>query len=309
MSWASPGPHRVPDLPAPTPAAKALPSAVALRRRRWLWALGSLGLAGAAGAAYTRFCEARWLEITHHVVPLRATETKPIRILHLSDLHASACVPLEFISEAVRLGLAEKPDLICLTGDFITKHFADWNAYAAVLKPLAAAAPVFACLGNHDGGKWAARPAYGGHADHRAIRSCLAASGVKVLLNQSEEIRLRDRRVRLVGVGDLWGEELHAAEAFGASAAADLTLLLMHNPDGKDAVAGFRWDLALCGHTHGGQLRLPWLGTPFAPVRDHLYVAGLNRWRDRWIFTTRGVGNLHGVRFNCRPEVSLLHLA
>ena len=290
------------------PAAQVAPVPTALRRRRWLWVLGLLGLSGGAGAAYARLREPRWLEVTHQVVPIRPSETKPIRILHLSDLHASACVPLGFISEAVRLGLAEKPDLICLTGDFITKHFADFDAYAAVLKPLAATAPVFACLGNHDGGKWAGRASYRGHADHSAVRNCLAASGVKVLLNQAVEVVVRDRRVRLVGVGDLWAEELQAAEAFGAKSSEAPTLLLMHNPDGKDAVAGFRWDLALCGHTHGGQLRLPWLGTPFAPVRDHRYVAGLNRWRDRWIFTTRGVGNLHGVRFNCRPEVSLLTL-
>ena len=86
------------------------------------------------------------------------------------------------------------------------------------------------------------------------------------------------------------------------------TLALLHNPDGKDQIADHSWHLALCGHTHGGQLCLPWWGTPFAPVRDHRYVAGLNRWRDRWIYTTRGVGNLHGVRFNCRPEVRLLTL-
>ncbi len=291
------------------PVARVALSPTTLRRRRWLWALGLLGLSGGAVAAYTRLCEPRWLEVTHQVVPTRPSEAKPIRILHLSDLHASACVPLKFVSEAVRLGLAERPDLICLTGDFITKHFTSFEAYAAVLKPLAAAAPVFACLGNHDGGKWAARPSYRGHADHTAVRNCLAASGIKVLLNQSQELTVRDRQIRLVGVGDLWAEEMRGEEAFNGKSSDACTVLLMHNPDGKDAVAGFRWDLALCGHTHGGQLRLPWLGTPFAPVRDHRYVAGLNRWRDRWIFTTRGVGNLHGVRFNCRPEVSLLHLA
>ena len=291
------------------PAAQVAPVPTALRRRRWLWALGLLGLSGGAGAAYTRLREPRWLEVTHQVVPTRPSETKPIRILHLSDLHASACVPLEFISEAVRLGLAEKPDLICLTGDFITKHFAGFDAYAAVLKPLAATAPVFACLGNHDGGVYSSRPERFRTSNHTEIRRLLKACGAKCLLNESVEVTVRGRHLWLVGVGDLWSRELCATEAFDSVPPDSVTVLLMHNPDGKDAVAGFRWDLALCGHTHGGQLRLPWLGTPFAPVRDHRYVAGLNRWRDRWIFTTRGVGNLHGVRFNCRPEVSLLHLA
>lgn len=281
-----------------------------LSRRRLLFGAGFIGVTGAAAAAYTRFVEPNLLEVSHRTVPLGQPDATPIRVLHLSDLHASGYVPLEFIAQAIQLGLAEKPDLICLTGDFITKHFTRFADYADVLKPLAAAAPVFACLGNHDGGKWAARPVYRGHADHSEVRKCLVASGARVLLNQSQEIAIRGRKLRLVGVGDLWADELRAAEAFGAEAPIPNTnvIALMHNPDGKDKLAAFPWHLALCGHTHGGQLRLPFFGTPFAPVRDHRYVAGLNRWRDRWIFTTRGVGNLHGVRFNCRPEVSLLTL-
>ncbi|MFM8470189.1 MAG: phosphodiesterase YaeI [Limisphaerales bacterium] len=279
-----------------------------LSRRRLLFGAGFAGVAGAVGAAYTRLLEPGWLEVFHRSVQLASTKAAPIRVLHLSDLHASGYVPLEFIAHAVQLGLTEKPDLVCLTGDFITKDFTRFADYADVLKPLAAAAPVFACLGNHDGGKWAARPNYRGHADHAEVRKCLAASGAKVLLNQSHDITLRGRKLRLVGVGDLWADELRATEAFATAPSDAATVLLMHNPDGKDAAADFPWQLALCGHTHGGQCRLPFFGTPFAPVRDHRYVAGLNRWRDRWIFTTRGVGNLHGVRFNCRPEVSLLTL-
>jgi predicted MPP superfamily phosphohydrolase len=279
-----------------------------LSRRRLLFGAGFVGVAGATAAAYTRFLEPGWLEVSHRTVQLGPAEAQPIRVLHLSDLHASGYVPLEFIAQAIQLGLAEKPDLVCLTGDFITKHFTRFADYADVLKPLAAAAPVFACLGNHDGGKWAARPRYGGHADHSEVRKCIAASGATVLLNQSHNIMLRGRKLRLVGVGDLWADELRAPEAFASISSDTATVLLLHNPDGKDAAADFSWHLALCGHTHGGQCRLPFFGTPFAPVRDHRYVAGLNRWRDRWIFTTRGVGNLHGVRFNCRPEVSLLTL-
>jgi uncharacterized protein len=64
----------------------------------------------------------------------------------------------------------------------------------------------------------------------------------------------------------------------------------------------------VCGHTHGGQIRLPLLGTPFAPVIDMRYVEGLHPWNDRQIYITRGVGNLHGLRFNCPPQVSLLEV-
>jgi|APGre2960657505_1045072.scaffolds.fasta_scaffold14928_3 predicted MPP superfamily phosphohydrolase len=292
------------------PPATPPPKPAWLSRRRLLTGAGFVGVTGAVGAAYTRLLEPRRLEVTHRTAPLGQANAAPVKILHLSDLHASGCVPIEFIAHAIELGLAEKPDLVCLTGDFITKHFTRFADYADVLKPLAAAAPTFACLGNHDGGKWAARPIYGGYPDHAAVRKCLTASGAKVLLNQSHELTLRGRKLRIVGVGDLWSDEQRPVEAFGtvASDAETGVIALMHNPDGKEQLAAFPWHLALCGHTHGGQLRLPWLGTPFAPVRDHRYVEGLHRWRDRWLHITRGVGNLHGVRFNCRPEVSLLTL-
>ena len=87
----------------------------------------------------------------------------------------------------------------------------------------------------------------------------------------------------------------------------ELRLVLNHNLDAKHDFADCDWVLMFCGHTHGGQLRIPLIGgAPFAPVRDHAFVAGLNPWRGRKIFITRGVGNLHGMRFNCHPEVSLL---
>ena len=86
------------------------------------------------------------------------------------------------------------------------------------------------------------------------------------------------------------------------------TLLLAHNPDTKDVAWPFAWDAMLSGHTHGGQVVLPWIGPPFVPVEDRRFIAGLHSWRDRWIYTTRGVGNILGVRVNCRPEVTLLEV-
>ena len=85
-------------------------------------------------------------------------------------------------------------------------------------------------------------------------------------------------------------------------------LCLAHNPDAKDALDGLPWDLMLAGHTHGGQVVLPFLGPPVVPVRDRRFVSGLNGWSSRLIYTTRGVGNLYGLRVHCRPEVTLLDL-
>jgi hypothetical protein len=64
----------------------------------------------------------------------------------------------------------------------------------------------------------------------------------------------------------------------------------------------------LCGHTHGGQVRLPLIGALYVPVDDRRYIEGLRPYRDRQIYVTRGVGNLLGIRFNCRPWVSVIEV-
>jgi len=115
-----------------------------------------MGVASSA-IAYPCYCEPRWLEATTRRVRLsRATLPSPIRLLHLSDLHASFVVPLSHIENAITLGLEDSPDIICLTGDFITfRHDFDAREYVNALRRLTAAAPTFAVLGNHDGGAWA----------------------------------------------------------------------------------------------------------------------------------------------------------
>lgn len=286
------------------------PTSPALPRRRFLRKLAWAGGIVATGFAYTRWVEPTWLQTTQHDVPLSGGHTtEPIRLLHLSDFHASAAVPLEFIQRAVETGLRWEPDLVVVTGDFITWRFEETERYSRVLAPLAKAAPTFACLGNHDGGVWAARSR--GYADSTLVRAVIAGAGVILLHNANQAVALQGRKLHLVGVGDLWAQEFQPTPAFGGVNArpGEATLLLAHNPDTKDRVADRPWDLMLSGHTHGGQLRLPLIGEPFAPVRDKRFVSGLHRWEGRWLHVTKGVGNLHGLRFNCRPEVCLLTLS
>lgn len=276
-------------------------------RRNFL--LGGAGLL-AGGGFYTRLAEPQWLRLTRHEVRLAASRAgaATVRVAHLSDLHASPHVPLPFIAEAVALAIAQKPDLVAVTGDFVTDS-KEWPAgYAAVLARLAAAAPAFACLGNHDGGVW--RPGMKTNPTIEPVLGLLREAGITCLTNEHRALTLRGRKFQLIGVGDMWSAMCAPAAAFAPLPPRDgaMRLVLNHNPDAKDLLAPHDWDLALCGHTHGGQVRLPLLGTPFAPVADKRYVEGLHRWEGRWLHITRGVGNLHGVRFNCRPEVSVIDL-
>jgi len=274
-----------------------------MSRRRFL---GGVSVAAAGTLGYAHFFEAEWLQKSFLTVPVSNGTKPPVKLLHLSDLHASPVVSLGYIREAVEVGLKWKPDLICVTGDFITRRFEELPGYAAVLRLLSKTAPTFASLGNHDGGKWAGED--GGYASVAWITQLLEKSDVRLLHNQSTATRVAGRDFNLVGLGDLWAEDFDAQRGFAQRPSGE-TILLSHNPDTKEHLSAFNWQLMLSGHTHGGQLRVPWMGaTPFAPVRDKRFVAGLHRWNERWIHITKGIGSVFGMRINCPPEVSFLTL-
>ena len=263
-----------------------------------------------ATPVYAFGVEPKWLERTVHQIRLPQRDLgRGVRILHLSDFHASPVVPFSLIEKAVEYGLAVQPDLICLTGDFVTSADAfDEQEYSRILRRLSNAAPTFACLGNHDGGHWAANKG-GGFRDTRVVRELLDASGVSLLHNRSELVAIRGQSMRVVGVPDLWSHEVDGQLAFEDVQPGEPTILLAHNPDTKDFLADHPWDLMLCGHTHGGQVLVPLVGTRFIPVQDKRFIAGLKEWNRRQIYISRGVGSLAGVRFNCRPEVTVLQIA
>ena len=267
----------------------------------------SVALSGGSSALWMRFVEPWWMRDSFHTVPLGLGGLK---LLHLSDLHAEP-MPLEFLSRQIDHALAWRPDFICVTGDFITTKYEQWDAYAAVLAKLPAAAPTYATLGNHDGGRWAR---FSGYSTTENVRNLLERAKIPLLHNTQQEIEVRGRLLKLVGLGDDWADELDPVRAFGGfpfgiKRGEIPTIALSHNPDTKDELAGFAWDLMLSGHTHGGQLSLPLFGQPFAPVRDKRFVRGLYAWDSRWLHVTAGLGSLHKARFNCRPEISYLTLS
>lgn len=278
---------------------------VKLTRRKFLGGLACLGL---GAPAYARFFEPTWLDVSRYELKLGAGNSRPpLKLLHLSDLHASEEVSLEFIERAIARGLALKPDLICLTGDFVTRRFDQLVRYAEILAQLPAQAPTLACLGNHDGGDWSARN--GGYTGVREVLDLLARSRITTLHDAAQPLDVCGWKLQLVGLSDYWAGDFSPERAFPTTqSGAAATIVLSHNPDTKDPLRGYRWDLMLSGHTHGGQFRFPVVGTPFAPVRDKRFVQGLHTWEGRRLHITKGIGNVLGLRFNCRPEISLLTL-
>lgn len=279
-----------------------------LSRRQFL----RLGFYGSllAGAGYSHFIESRWLKITERSLKMTSALTQPLTILHLSDFHLSSIVSLDYIDKACHLAQQIKADLICLTGDYFSQTLAthEIERYRQILQGLAKHAPTFACLGNHDGGEWAKN--HHGYADTKVIRQLLQTAGIQLLHNDSFLFTTAQQTLKLVGLGDVWAGESNPQPAFAKFANVSApTILLSHNPDTKDFLMSYAWDLLLCGHTHGGQFIVPFTNiAPFAPVLDKQYFAGLYPLGKRYLHVTTGIGNLYGLRFNCRPEISVLHL-
>ena len=286
-----------------------------ITRRQWMKYSFFGGATALSCFGYASW-EAQWLEVEEKEIVLKHFNPKSkLRLLHLSDLHLSSVVSIDYLTSALKEAIGLSPDACFLTGDFITAQPSQeqLREYARILKSFASKIPTFACLGNHDGGTWAQK--HGGMETNSLIRKLLEQSNITVLENRLHEISLKGQAIWLVGLGDLWSgacqpEQCLEKLVLGKNNPRPPIILLNHNPDAKDALTLYKWDLMLSGHTHGGQFRLPFKNsTPFAPVKDQSMVDGLHSWRGRIIHITRGVGNIYGVRLNCRPEISLLKVS
>jgi predicted MPP superfamily phosphohydrolase len=272
------------------------------QRIRQLLFAATLG-AGALGA-YAFLVEPRWLQVTRtriHLPTLPPTLVG-LRIALLTDLHLGGGTPLSLIRRACRKAMAERPDLIALTGDFATDDAGTFRAVMDVLSYLNAPLGVYAVPGNHDYkmgiDKW-----------HRQIE---ADPTIIDLTNRAMIRSVNGARLCIAGV-DSFSKGTPRLEELPPPDQVDCTILLAHNPDQAEHLQGAydRVDLILSGHTHGGQVRLPWIGALRNSARHaELYVQGLRRRPWAQVYVSRGIGTVHlPVRFLCRPEVAILALA
>ncbi len=277
-----------------------------LTRRKFLIGLGAVAAMPAAGYGWMRYVEPGWFRVREHAVPLRGLK-QSVRAVHLSDFHASESVPYHAIEKAIDLAVAEQPDAGFLTGDFISWKIHEPKTFERILKKLTDSVPCYACIGNHDGGSWAAGH---GYASPRAVSELLERSGVRVLFNEKTQVEIAGNGMSIAGLGDWWSKDCKPEGLLEREATHDRPLIVLsHNPDSIQVLRDYAWDLMLCGHTHGGQLVIPLTGSrPFLPVENKELNEGLVEVDGRTLHITRGIGNLHGMRLNCRPEVSVLNL-
>lgn len=217
------------------------------------------------------------------------------RILHLSDTHHSPFTDLKHIARAVAVASEFEPDLVALTGDYVSHEAKYISPVAKVLGELRGKFGVFACLGNHD--HW---------TDAAAMTRHLEKHDIRVLVNEGIRIDANGAPFWLAGVDDHMVGRTDLPAAMKGSFPDEFKLLLAHNPIIFRRAARAGVDLTLSGHTHGGQVR----------VRDNEQrlirrrkTAGLHRQKDSQIYITRGIGTVVlPVRFQCPPEISVLEL-
>ena len=275
-----------------------------LRRRVWLLGLGVLGCTALVLALWAFCLEPASLRVSEERLGL-TWPARPLRIAVLTDLHVgSPFNGIDNLRRVVDLTNAAHADMVCLLGDLVIQgvlggRFVPPEDIAGELGRLTSRVGTFAVLGNHDG--W---------LDRDRVRRALAANGVRVVEDTAVGVETPAGVVWVVGVSDLWTgpHDLNAALS-AVTSESEPVLLLTHNPDVFPMVPS-RVALTLAGHTHGGQVRLPWIGAPIVPSRfGQRFAAGHIVEGGRHLFVATGVGtSIIPVRYRVPPAVTILEL-
>lgn len=263
-----------------------------------------------ARLGYAYHVEPTWLSVNRISTPVRglAPALAGVKIAQLSDFHFGPHIPAGYLEGAVERTVAEKPDLIALTGDFVDRGPEHVAAAARLFRGLKAPLGVFAVLGNHDFSVHTARGARRHPELHRRVADALATEGVTVLRNRSVRVEHNGGGLLVAGVDDLWSGESDPVAALGGTCANTPRVVLAHNPQSADGFAALRADLILSGHTHGGQINLPRFGPLFLARGARRWSAGLYPLAAGHLYVNTGVGFGWRFRFGVRPELAVFTL-
>lgn len=281
-----------------------------ITRRRFLKAS-----ACAAGgfALYAGELERHWIEVSESdvVIPGLPAAFDGFRVAQISDIHMDEFTEAFFVREVVNHVNSLKPDAVFLTGDFVTSEFASqkfaigagWQC-AGILKELTCRQR-YAVLGNHDC-----------QVGADEVSEALADNNIIVLRNYYMPLERSGARIWLAGLADPLQGSPDPEATIPASIRnipQEPIILLCHAPDYVDDLlampSGQAVSLMLCGHTHGGQVRLPLIGPMILPRMGRKYVEGWFRFGRLQMHVNRGIGTV-GVpfRLDCPPEISMLTL-
>jgi hypothetical protein len=266
-------------------------------RLRGLWrrAVLSAAAAGTLCILWARFVEPNWPEVVHVRVESAKVRpgARPVRIVHLSDLHCEGAPRLE--ERLPALVAAEKPDAIVFTGDSFNSP-AGLPVFRKAMAALAGIAPTFVVKGNWDTRHFQSLDRFGG-------------TGVEEVDGRAGHLVAGTTRVAFAGVH--YDHEDAVGDAVRGVPSSELLVFLYHKPDLAYVLEKRGVDLALVGHTHGGQVRLPFYGALVTLARfGKRFEAGLYEVGGLRLYVNRGLGcegyGIPPIRFLCRPEITVI---
>lgn len=235
---------------------------------------------------------------THQVTVERWPAGAPsLRIAFASDIHVGPTTHPSLIDEAIARLHDAAPDVLLLGGDYVYLHAEGFHPVAAKLAKVPAPLGKFAVFGNHD--LW---------ADDAALRRALEGAGFKVLVNESAALPAPFDHVSICGLDEPWTGRPDVAKTFAG--ARDVKVLLMHAPEGLMMVGETYFDVALCGHTHGGHIALRG-GIPIvvAGPLSRRYGFDLHDIGGRPLIVSRGIGATESaLRVNADPDIRVVTL-
>jgi len=263
---------------------------------------GRQGASRASGGWFDNITvHSRWLVLSRPKVSIPALPKAwdALRIAHLTDLHVGRLCGVGFIRRVVAVANAQAPDMVVLTGDLVSRRAAITDALADALGELRAPAGRFAVLGNHD------------HAcGPGQVTALLRHAGFDVLIDEHRLLDRGGQKLCLAGVDDYRAAPGDLAKTLAGVEPDVPRIVLTHNPDYAPTMPSApRVDLMLCGHTHGGQMKLPFGPAPWLSLHHRRYAEGLIRGPRCPVYVSRGIGMAYvPLRFNCRPELPVLTL-
>ncbi len=251
--------------------------------------------------------EPSWMDVKEISLnlPRLAKPFSGLRLVQISDLHFGGWMTTEYLVEIVQMVVDQVPDLVVITGDFVMGYdhapqiFEKLGELAETLKAMSDRFPTFGVLGNHD--YWLNR---------NSVVDMMHLAGIKELSNGVQTIKRGDEVLHIAGVDDVMLRQERMDQVLSQLPAEGCAILLAHEPDYADISARTgRFDLQLSGHSHGGQVVLPFFGPPVLPYMARKYPSGLYKVMEMYQYTNRGVGmTVPYVRFNCRPEITVFSL-
>jgi predicted MPP superfamily phosphohydrolase len=274
-----------------------------MNRRQFLKKALWGGAATALVGTYPLFIERYIITVNYYTIPVPNLpyEFDGMRVIHLTDLHYGPLMPLGILDKVIHKTNELEKDIILCTGDYVRGAAAvrKIDGIWSVMAKLRAPEGVYTVLGNHD--HWA--------STEQSVH-CLNTSGHINLRHKAVPLSRDGKTLWLGGAGDLWEDHVNLDQVLKDVPDDACRIVLAHNPDTADTDYTTRVDLMISGHTHGGQIRIPFIGPPWLPVKNKAYSSGFIRSQKTNVFISRGIGwAAFPMRFNCLPEIAILILS